>query len=328
MASPVRIGILGAAKIAPEALLVPAWDIPDVVVSAVAAREKRRALEFAEKQGIPKAFGSYEDLLQDAEIDAIYNALPISLHAEWSIRALEAGKHVLCEKPIANNEAEAKAMKEASERTGNILVEAFHYRHHPMAARLRGMLLGGSLGRIRSYEATFYVPYLPASNIQFDYALGGGATMDVGCYPISWVRLLSGEEPEVVSAKARLSGDQVDRYMEATLRFPSGAQGVIRCCIKAFKPLTASVRVIGDQGTMYAFNPLAPHEYNFITVKTAEGKTRETVAGATTYYYQLKAFADAVLYGSSVKPTLNDSVNNMRVIDAVYRAAGLKLRGT
>src|SRR5215207_6212922 len=150
--SPIRMGVLGAAAIVPVALMGPARSIPEVQVTAIAARDPQRARSFARRYKIPRVHQTYEDLLQDPEIDAIYNPLPNGLHAEWSIRALEAGKHVLCEKPIASNASEATQMAEAAERTGRVLVEAFHWRYHPLAARMREVVQT-ELGELRHVEA-------------------------------------------------------------------------------------------------------------------------------------------------------------------------------
>jgi predicted dehydrogenase len=322
------MGILGAAKIAPSALIHPARDIADVVVHAASARSQDRAIAFSEKHGITTVHRTYADLVDDREIDAIYNPLPNALHAEWTIRALKAGKHVLCEKPIASNETEARAMAEVARETGNVLMEAFHYRYHPLAGRMKAILTGNTLGKIQSYEATFLIPFLPRSDIRFDFHLGGGATMDAGCYAINMIRFLSSEEPDVVHARAKLSGPEVDRYMTADFRFPSGATGRINCSLRAFVPLRISIRVTGELGTMHVINPLAPHLYNSIVVRTEHNRTRERVRGPSTYSHQLNAFARAVLDDEPFDPGVDDSIRNMRAIDSVYQAAGLKPRGT
>src|SRR5436190_1784336 len=220
--TPLRIGILGAARIAPMALIRPARQVPEAAVTAVAARDPTRAAIFARKHGIPRVADSYAALLADPEIDAIYNPLPNSLHATWTIQALEAGKHVLCEKPLASNADEARSMADAARRCDRVLVEAFHYRYHPLAARMRAIIDSGALGTVQHIEATMCIPLPIPGDIRYQWKLAGGATMDVGCYAISLVRFLAGAEPEVLRAHARLSSAKVDRWISADFQFADG----------------------------------------------------------------------------------------------------------
>ena len=328
MDGPLRIGILGAARIAPMALVRPARQVPQAAVVAVAARDPQRAQAFAQKHGIMRVHPSYDALLADPEIDAVYNALPNSLHCEWTIRALEAGKHVLCEKPIASNTAEAERMADAARRTGRVLVEAFHWRYHPLAARMRAIIDSGELGTVRHVEAHMCIPLPVPGDIRYRLDLAGGATMDTGCYAINIARFLAGAEPEVVRAAARLSSPGVDRAMEADLRFPDGSTGRITCSLLSAVLLRISARVRGDRGEMAVFNPVVPQLLNWITVRTAAGKRRERIAGDPTYTYQLRAFVEAVRTGARVPTGPDSAIANMRVIDAVYRKAGLQPRGT
>src|SRR5258707_5209481 len=177
--APLRIGILGAARITPMALIRPALAVPEVVVAGVAAREPQRAGDFAIKHHVERAYPSYAAMLAAKDIEAIYNPLPNALHCEWTIRALDAGKHVLCEKPIAANAAEAERMAEAATRNDRVLVEAFHYRYHPLAARMKEIVESGELGALRDIETNFCIPLPMRGDIRYNYALGGGATMDV-----------------------------------------------------------------------------------------------------------------------------------------------------
>src|SRR5438105_113974 len=189
-AVPLRIGVLGAARIAPMALVRPARDVGDVRITVVAARDRSRAEAFARKHGLERAHASYDALLADPEVDAIYNPLPNSLHCEWTVRAFEAGKHVLCEKPISANAAEAERMNEAATRAGKVLGEAFHWRYHPLAARMRAILESGEIGAVRHVEVIFCIPFLLPGDIRYRLDLAGGATMDVGSYTVSIVRFL------------------------------------------------------------------------------------------------------------------------------------------
>jgi len=172
----IRFGILGAARIAPDALIKAAHNVPEAEVAAIAARDSMRGREFAAANGIPRVLATYDDLLNDPELDVIYNPLPNSLHCQWTIAALRAGKHVLCEKPLASNAVEAERMAKAADESGKILGEAFHYRYHPLADRIRTLMTDGTIGRLLHVEGHFSVP-IPETNIRFDWSLAGGATM-------------------------------------------------------------------------------------------------------------------------------------------------------
>jgi predicted dehydrogenase len=297
----VRIGILGAARIAPAAVIKPARNVEEAQIGAVAARDRSRADAFASKHGIPKAHNSYTELVADPEIDAVYNPLPNGLHAQWTIAALEAGKHVLCEKPFTANAREAEAVAAVAERTGLVVMEAFHYRYHPLAHRMREIVESDELGTIARIEAALCFPLPKFSDIRYQYELAGGATMDVGTYTVHMARLLGREEPDVVSAVAKLRTPQIDRAMRAELTFPSGHTGRITCSMWSHWVLQTSVRVTGDRGEMRVVNPTAPQVWHRMRVKTA-GKTRtERFSRRPTYEYQLEAFCGAVLRGT---PTL------------------------
>jgi predicted dehydrogenase len=325
--SVLRIGVLGAAKIAPMALIRPAREVPGVEVVAVAARDVARAEKFAAKHGIARAHASYAALLADDAIDAVYNPLPNGLHAEWTIRALEAGKHVLCEKPIASNAAEAEQMAAAAERTGRVLVEAFHWRYHPLAARMREVVQT-ELGEVRHIETSMCFPLPFPNDIRYSWELAGGAMMDAGCYTVNMMRWLAGAEPEVVSAEARLARPKVDRYMTAELRFPDGRTGRVTASLFSAKLLAIQARAEGSGGEMRVLNPLAPHFYHSLKLIKPDRTTRERVSGDATYTCQLRAFAEHVRGGKPMSSDARDGIANMRVIDAIYRAAGLPLRGT
>jgi predicted dehydrogenase len=325
--SPLRIGVLGAARIVPSALLTPARALPEVRVTAVAARDRDRARAFASKHGIERVSGSYDELIDDPAIDAIYNPLPNGLHCTWTIRALEAGKHVLCEKPLASNALEAEQMAAAAARTGRVLMEAFHYRYHPLAARFVQIATDGTLGQVRRIETNVCVPLPIPGDIRFDYALGGGATMDTGCYAVHMLRHLAGAEPTVTRAEARLSSPRVDRCMTADFVFADGRTGRMRCSLLSARLLDISLRVVGDRGELRVFNPLMPQMYHRMVVRTAEGKRVERVPGPPTYEAQLRAFARCISTGAPVLTSADDGVANMRVIDRIYDHAGLPRRG-
>jgi predicted dehydrogenase len=227
-AAPVRIGILSTANIARH-FAAGVHACGAVTLVAVASRQLAAAEAFAVKNGIPRAFGSYEALLADAEVEAIYNPLPNSLHAEWSIRALQAGKHVLCEKPIAVTAADARAMFAAAQRTGRLLFEAFPYRSQPQTQALAKLVASGEIGRPRMIQASFGFPVANPANIRLDPALGGGALLDAGTYAISLIRLLAGEQPSQVTAFAQRTERGVDASLVTNLEFPGGLLAQAAC---------------------------------------------------------------------------------------------------
>jgi predicted dehydrogenase len=324
--APLRIGILGAARIAPMALVRPARQVPGVQVAAVAARDAARAEKFAAKHGIARAHKSYEALIADPALDAIYNPLPNGLHAEWTIRALEAGKHVLCEKPIASNAAEALQMADAAERTGRVLVEAFHWRYHPLAARMREVVQT-EIGEVRHIEAALCFPLPFFNDIRYSWELAGGAMMDAGCYTVNMVRWLAGAEPEVVSAQARIARPNVDRYMRAELRFADGRTARVTASLFSARLLTVALRAQGSGGEMRVLNPLAPHFHHSLKIVRPGRTVRERISGDATYTHQLRAFLEHVRGGARMSSDARDGVRNMQVIDSIYRAAGLPVRG-
>jgi predicted dehydrogenase len=324
----VRVGILGAARIAPNALIKPARNVTEAEVVAVAARDRSRADAFASKHGVPKVCESYAALIADPGVDAIYNPLPNGLHAEWTIAALEAGKHVLCEKPFTANAKEAEDVAAVATRTGLVVMEAFHYRYHPLARRMRDIVESGELGTIRRVETALCFPLPKFSDIRYQYDLAGGATMDVGTYTVHMARLLGCEEPEVLSAAPKLRSLNVDRAMRAELSFPSGHTGRITCSMWSSWILQTSARVVGDRGELHVINPTAPQLWHRMRVKVDGTARREKFTRRPTYEFQLEAFCAAVLRGEPTLTPPPDSVANMRVLDAIYVAAGMTPRGT
>ncbi len=253
--------------------------------------------------------------------------LPNALHAHWSIRALEAGKHVLCEKPFASNAEQAASVALVAERTGLEAVEAFHWRYHALASRMREIVASGELGEIRSVEAHVCFPLLSRGDIRYRLDLAGGALMDAGCYAVSVVRHLAGAEPEVTSARVRLASPQVDRCASAELRFADGREGRISCSLLSARLLRVSARVRGSRGQMAVINPIAPHVWHRLRVRTRDGRRTERVHGESTYTAQLRAFVGRLRGGPALPTDAEDAVANQRVIDAVYVAAGLVRRG-
>ena len=323
---PVRFDCLGAARIVPNALVKPAKESAEAEVRAIAARDPARAAVFAERHGIPVVHQTYEAVLADDDVDAVYNPLPNGLHAEWTLKALDAGKHVLCEKPFTANAPEAERVAAAAERAGRVVMEAFHWRYHPLAARALEIINSGELGEVRRVEAALCFPLFRRDDIRWQLDLAGGALMDAGCYPVHIVRTFAGRDPTVTQATARLRTPGVDRFVQAELSFGAGTTGRVTASMWSSSVLRSSAAVTGERGRMRILNPIGPQVFNLVTVKSAKGTRRDRVRGGATYSYQLAAFVGAVRRGVPPLTPPADSVANMRVIDDIYRAAGLEPR--
>jgi predicted dehydrogenase len=325
MASDLTIGVLGAAKISGLALLQPALDTEGVRVTAIASRDHDRARAQADEYGIDRVLSSYDDVLA-SDVDAVYNPLPINLHHRWTLAALAAGKHVLCEKPFASNAVEAAEMVAAAEAADLMLVEAFHWRFHPLAARITERV--ADVGTIRHIDAAFTVEIPPTDLVRQSYELSGGALMDLGCYPAQWIRFVGAGEPTVTAARMIQGQPNVDITTDVDLRFVDGSTAHLHTAMHPACGFSAFLEVQGDDGVLRVENPIAPHQGHQMTFRSAGGaEENETVAGRTTYHHQLEAFRDAVVLGRTVPTGGVDAVDNMALIDAAYTAAGLPLRG-
>jgi predicted dehydrogenase len=317
----ISIGVLGTARVVPYGLLAAAKETPGVEVTGIASRTPQKAEEFAARHGIQHTFGSYEALLQSTDINAVYIALPTGLHYEWARRALEAGKHVLCEKPLAENAQQAQSLFQLAGQLGLVLVEAMHIRNLERLRRQRELVAGGEFGRLIHLESCFRTPYVRFSEDDFrlSYELGGGAALDVGCYAVSCLRYVAGEEPEVLRVSHKCIDRQVDRWMRAAVRFPSGADGIIEFGFRGFYLPRGSVAATCEKGQIkWRGDGL---------VLQKEGKqTRERLAQPSTYQRQLESFAKRVRGERSDEPT-DDALMTARVLDALYEKAGLALRG-
>ena len=323
----LRIGVLGAAAITPAALLKPAREVDGVQVTAVAARDRSRAERFAAKHGIATVAGGYRELLDSGAVDAVYIPLPNGLHGRWTIAAVEAGKHVLCEKPFTANAAEAAQVAQVAARAGDrVVMEAFHYRYHPLAARILALLQDGAVGPIRHVEAHVCFPLPRFSDIRYNLPLAGGALMDAGCYAVHALRTFGPGRPEVTAARAATHGHAVDRAMTVDLRYPDGATGRAIGSLWSRRLLDVSLRIVGDRGTIRVLNFVAPQLYHRLSVRTGAKRFHERVPGRGSYTMQLEAFRAAVRDGSPVLTDAADAVPTMEIIDAAYRAAGLPVR--
>jgi predicted dehydrogenase len=317
----IRIGILGAAKIAPPVVINLSRDNPDFEIVAVAARDPQRARAYAAEHRIPHVAKDYDALVRHGEVDLVYNALPPGGHAQWTIAALEAGKHVLCEKPFAMNAAQVGRMNDAATRTGKILVEAFHYRHHAVMQRAVAIARSGELGRLESAEASFEVP-IPyrEGELRWTREQGGGALMDLGCYPIHCLRSVMGSEPRVLGAACTLEHD-VDVTTKAELDFA----GVPVKLSTSMKPerFGAALRLKGSNGSLEILNFVAPQLGCKFTVTVGGAARDEPTEGPATYAAQLAELGDVLLRGKTQLITNADSLGNMAAIDAIYAKAGV-----
>ena len=325
VASPLRIGTLGVARITTGGLTGPAADNPDAIVAAVAARDRSRAEAFAHQHQIETVHDSYDEVILDPTLDAIYNPLPISHHHEYTVKALRAGKHVLCEKSFARNATEAEEMAAVARETGLVLMEAFHTRYHPVFLRAMEIVASGALGRIQRVDGRFGIRTPGPDDIRMNYETGGGATMDIGCYPISWLRHIMGQEPEVVSAEARIGNPDVDLWLKAEYRLADGAVATTLGSMIE-ESYIADLDVRGTRGRLHVDNPLLPQNSHGIELTVDGNTTRETLSHRPTYAYQLDAFVDGVRNGTALPTDAADAVKQMRIIDAVYGAAGMATR--
>lgn len=320
----LRVGVLGAAGIAPRAVIAPARrrGSGDVEIAAVASR--RDAAGYAARHGIATAYDRYEDLIADDSLDLVYVALPPSEHARWTIAALEAGRDVLCEKPMTMDAAQARDVLAAAQRTGRRAIEAFHDYYHPLQQWLRGFVASGALGAPFSATATFTGPnpFDPRS-IRHAPELGGGALMDLGCYPVHWLRSLFGE-PTVDSARAVLNPLGADVTLEASLSLAGDVSARVFTSMEPDVSLESSLEVRGTVAVVRVQNLVFPAQGHSIAVER-DGVTRlSTVAGLDTYDHQLAAVVDALRTGARLATEGPDYVGNMAAIDAMYAAAGVR----
>jgi predicted dehydrogenase len=310
----LRWGILSTARI--STLLLQSGSGQQFV--AVASRDLDRGRAFAAEHGLERAYGSYEELLADPDLDAIYNPLPNSLHVPWSIRALEAGKHVLCEKPMSRRPEEVEEAFDVAEREGRVLAEAFMWRHHPQLRRARELVADGAVGRLALVRAAFsFVATEPDIRLRAD--LDGGGLMDVGCYCVSGCRAIAAAEPERVYAEQVVGGEGVDVALVATLRFPGDVLGLIDCGLAL--AARDELEIVGDAGSLWLDDPWHGREA-VIEVRPHRGAPERVEAGdANAYALELADF-EAAVHGER-EPLLDrsDALGQARTIAALYDSA-------
>ncbi|WP_018334049.1 Gfo/Idh/MocA family protein [Actinomycetospora chiangmaiensis] len=318
MSSPLRFGVLGAARIAVVALAEPATTTGDRMV-AVAARDHGRAEAFAAEHGVERVHDTYDDVLADPEVEVVYVPLANGLHGRWTRAAIEAGKHVLVEKPFASNAAEAREVAAAARAAGVVVVEAFHHVHHPVTRRL--VSLRSELGELQHVETTFRMPAPPQDDPRWSFDLAGGALMDLGCYALHLQRRLVGSEPVVVHASGTERSPAVDASITADLAFPSGVTGRASCDMAA-DSWTITARVIGSRGEATAMNVVLPQFDDRIVVHVDGEHRTEHLGTRSTYTYQLEALRAHLREGAPYPLDLDDAVAQAELIDVVYAAAG------
>ncbi|MGG4480096.1 Gfo/Idh/MocA family protein [Paenibacillus illinoisensis] len=327
----LRWGILGSASIA-KGSVIPGLQQSELnEVAAIASRDEEKAKQTADQLGIPQAYGSYEALLEDDSIDAVYIPLPNHLHREWTIRAAEAGKHILCEKPLALTEQEAREMAQACDDAGVLLAEAFMYRHHPRYDQIRDVIASGEIGEIRGIHSTFsFNNSGSAGNVRFKREWGGGALYDIGCYSISAARLLLGQEPSAVTVIGMFSPehDHVDMMASGLLEFNDHVGVTFDSSMWA--AFRNTLEVLGSDGIIEvpsAFISKPDRSSNFYV--TAGGDRREVEVPQVNHYsLQGDDMARAVLQGKNMRFASSDAVANMKVLEACLRSAEERTRIT
>jgi predicted dehydrogenase len=288
-----------------------------VELLAVASRDQARADEYAKEWEIPRAYGSYEALLADPDIEAVYISLPNTLHSDWSIRALEAGKHVLCEKPLSRHTADAEAAFDAAERTGRLLSEAFMYRHNPQTAKLRELVADGAIGELRLIRSAFSYSLYDEQNIRLRPDVEGGALMDVGCYCVSGSRLLGGE-PETVYAQAWLGPTGTDWVFGATMRFPGDVVALFDCGTALTN--RDELEAIGSEGSLFLDDPWHCN-VPVIEHRRGDGVERIELEPVDSYRLELENLSDAIRGEGELLLGREDAVAQARALEALHESA-------
>jgi predicted dehydrogenase len=335
----LRWGILGTGNIARQFADGVARTARRGVIVAAGSRSIDSARAFAQARETPAGYGSYDELLKDASVDAVYNSLPNSLHHEWTIKALRAGKHVLCEKPFALTRSQAQEMFDAARKAGKVLVEAFMYRSHPLTHAMIDAIRGGEIGDVRLVRTSFcYKTTRVDGNVRFRRELGGGGLMDVGCYCINFSRFVAGEEPREVHASAHMHERGVDDLVVATLKFPSGVVASFTCGMSVHADNTAYV--CGSDGYIEVPVPWKPpsQQAAYTIARSTPPKmdvaagvpqrppreTRSVDANQELYALEADDFAAAALDGRPAALSEADTLGNMAVLDEIRRQIGLE----
>ncbi len=318
----LRIGVLGASRIAELAIVDPAHELGHRLV-AVAARDPNRARMFAEKHGVERVLASYDEVINDPDVDVVYNPLANALHAPWNLAAVAAGKPVLTEKPFARDRAQAQRVAAAADAAGITVMEGFHYLFHPVTRRALELAGDGTLGELVHVEVRMAMPAPEDDDPRWSLELAGGALMDLGCYGLHVMRRLG--HPSIVRAHAEQRSPGVDAWCDVDLAFPGAATGLSANSMAA-EDYTYTLRIVGTRGDVLVHNFIKPHDDDRLTINTPEGTTVERLGTRPTYTYQLEAFAAHVQHGAPLPLDTADAVENMAYVDAAYRAAGMAPR--
>jgi D-xylose 1-dehydrogenase (NADP+, D-xylono-1,5-lactone-forming) len=316
----LRWGLLGTARIN-RALIEPIQSSKNSMLSAVASRSYDKAAEYAKSWGIPYFYSSYKDLLSDPEIDVIYNSLPNSLHAEWTIKAMQMGKHVLCEKPFATSINDVDAIIESAKNTGMVVTEAFMYRHHPQTLLVKQIVENGDIGNLQLIRGSFCYTNTRDSDPRFIPELGGGSLWDVGCYPISYARYITGKDPNEVFGHQVTGPTGIDLLYAGQMHFPGG---IIAQFESSFiSPFRAYMEITGEKGRILISEPYKPGiKTNLILENDGRSNTIQ-VKGEKLYLGEVEDIENAIIYGKPLRISLEDSKANVATIEAFYKSARL-----
>ena len=313
----MRLGLLSTANINLQ-ILQGAAESDRVEVVAVGSRDGARSQAYAAEHGIPRAHATYEELLEDPDVDGIYISLPNGMHHEWTMRSLAAGKHVLCEKPYSRHPAEVEEAFDAAEAAGLILTEAFMYRHHPQTKEVERLVREGAIGRLRSIRVVFSFPLTDLSNVRADPELDGGALMDVGCYCVSGARIVAGD-PVSVLAEQVTGETGIDMALYGTMRFWDDVVAQFEASFMA--PQRQGLEIVGDDGVLRVEAPWRIDWGGELVLEREEGVERIEVESANSYRLELENFADAATFVGSPLLGRDDAAAQARTIDALYRSA-------
>lgn len=319
----LRWGILSTAKIAQEWLIPAMHESEYAEVVAVASRDLSRAQAYAKETNIPTAYGSYEELLQDPNIDAVYNPMPNHLHVSWSIEAINAGKHVLCEKPLGLDVADTQKLIEVANTSDKVVMEAFMYRFHPQWVKVKELIDSGVLGEIKHVQASFSYHNTDPDNVRNISGIGGGGMMDIGCYCISATRFIFGREPMRVIGNLDLDPKfKVDRHSSGMLDFGNGGMATFNCSTQSNG--SQMVKIIGEKGTLHVENPFYRSDEIPSRLFLFRGYEPETiVVGRYNHYVdEVDVFSQAALNGKPAPTPLSDALANMKVIDGIFASVG------
>ena len=311
-------GLLSTARIN-RALITPLRASKRNQLSAVASRTQESAGKYAREWKIPRAHGSYEALLADPEIDVVYISLPNHLHAEWSIKAVEAGKHVLCEKPLALSPQEVDAIKDAARKHGRVVMEAFMYRHHPQTLKVQELVKEGSLGSLKLIRGSFSFLLAREGDVRLDPAMGGGSIWDIGCYPISYARSVIGEEPLEVFGWQVTGPTGVDETFVGQMRFD---HDILTQFDSSFViPFHAFMEIVGSEGTLNIPKPFKPETDEKIYLTRGDKTETIRIKGQELYIGEVENMADAILLNRDPRIALDDSRANVAAISALLASA-------